>query len=229
VLGRETALQQVVWEDEWPRVPGGVPALEVPAPDLPAHPWPAAPQPWAGLRRPITDEWASFLDDGHIRIRGGQTPYGRRSPSLLGRRVIDTQQSFAATMSFRAAGPHQTAGITAYYNSRNWYYLAVTADGLVLTASDRGRRTVLHQEAPAPDEIGLRLTFDGPALRFAADTGAGWRDLGVSADPTILSDEYALETVDDQILAFGFTGAFAGLWVQDLAHEGATAEFRVHP
>jgi xylan 1,4-beta-xylosidase len=229
VLGRETALQQVVWEDEWPRVPGGAPALEVPAPDLPAHPWPPSPEPWAGLRRPITAEWASFLDNGQIRIRGGQTPYGRRSPSLLGRRVTDTRQSFAATMSFRAVGPHQAAGITAYYNSRNWYYLAATADGLVLTVSDRGRRTIRYQQALETDQIGLRLTFDGPVLRFATDTGDGWRDLGISADPTILSDEYALEKVDEQILAFGFTGAFAGLWVQDLAHEGATADFRVHP
>ena len=229
VLGRETALQRIEWADEWPRVPGGVPELEVPAPDLPPHPWPDEPEPWAGLRRPVTAEWVEFGAGGRVRIRGGQTPYGRRSPSLLARRVTDARQGFAATMSFRPSSPHQSAGITAYYNSRNWYYLAATADGLVLTVSDHGRRTILHQDPGAPAELGLRLTFDGPALRFATDTGDGWHDLGIKADPTILSDEYALEKLDDQILAFGFTGAFAGLWVQDLAHEGATADFLVHP
>jgi xylan 1,4-beta-xylosidase len=230
VLGRETALQRVEWADEWPRVPGGVPALEVPS-SLPDHPWPASPspEPWAALRRPITGDWVEFGDGGLVRIRGGQSPYGRRSPSLLARRVTAMRQSLTTTMRFRPVGPHQSAGITAYYNSRNWYYLAVTADGLVLTMSDRGGRTVLHQQAGPAGEVGLRLTFDGPVLRFAIDAGDGFRDLGVEADPTILSDEYALEVVEGQIRAFGFTGAFAGLWVQDLAHEGAAADFVVQP
>jgi xylan 1,4-beta-xylosidase len=33
--------------------------------------------------------------------------------------------------------------------------------------------------------------------------------------------------IDGQIRAFGFTGAFTGLGVQDGAHEGATAAFEV--
>ena len=223
VLGRETALQRVEWVDDWPRVAGAVPAVEVPAPDLPEHPWPAAPKPWNSLRRPVSADWAELGE--RIRIRGGQSPYGLRAPSLLARRVTSTHEQLAVDMRFTATGVHQAAGITAYYNSRNWYYLAVTAEGLVLTASDRGRRTMVYAEAGIPERIGLRMTFDGPVLRCARDAGEGWHDLGVDLDATTLSDEYADEKIDGQVRAFGFTGAFLGLWVQALAGEGCEAEF----
>ncbi|GIF26734.1 xylan 1,4-beta-xylosidase [Actinoplanes tereljensis] len=223
VLGRETALQRVEWTGGWPRVPGAAPAVEVPGPDLPPHPWPPEPKPWNSLRRPVTPDWAEA--GPRIRIRGGQSPYGLRAPSLLARRVTDRQETLAVTMEFHPGGIHQAAGITAYYNSRNWYYLAVTAGDLVLTASSRGRRTVHHTETGVPDRLGLWLTFDGPVLRFARDTGTGWRDLGLELDATVLSDENADEIVDGQVRVFGFTGAFAGLWVQDLAGEGCHADF----
>ncbi|MGW4794346.1 family 43 glycosylhydrolase [Nonomuraea sp. NPDC004297] len=226
VLGRETALQRVEWIDEWPRIAGGVPAVEVPAPGLPAHPWPERSQPWSGLRRPVGPDWVEFGE--YVRIRGGQSASGR-TPSLLARPVTDVNETFAATVEFATRSPHQSAGITAYYNSRNWYFLAVTADGLTLTRCDHGRRTELFRRADVPGRVGLRLTFDGPALRFAADTGGGCQDLGVTADATVLSDEHAAERIGDQVFTLGFTGAMAGLWVQDLAREGCHADFRLLP
>lgn len=228
VLGRETAIQRIEWIDGWPRVPGAAPAIDVPGPDLPAHPWPDVPKPWNSLRRPAAPDWAEVTGP-RIRIRGGQSPHGLRTPSLLGRRVTARQESFAVTMDFRGGGHHQAAGITAYYNSRNWFYLAVSAGTLTLTGSDRGQRTVHATESGVPERIGLRLTFDGPVLRFAADTGDGWHDLGGDLDATVLSDEHADEIIDGQVRAFGFTGAFLGLWVQDLAGEGCHADFEELP
>src|SRR5690606_35228469 len=45
ILGRETALQEIVWVDGWPRLARGgrSPADDVDVPDLPAHPWPTVP------------------------------------------------------------------------------------------------------------------------------------------------------------------------------------------
>ncbi|MEW9552188.1 glycoside hydrolase family 43 protein [Nonomuraea sp. NPDC050783] len=219
VLGRESALQRVVWEDGWPRVAGGVPAVEVPAPALPAHPWQddgsfALDRDWSTLRRPATPDWLT-ADPGGLTVRGGQSPYGLRSPSLVARRVTSRTCSLEAVMRFTPEGVHQSAGITAYYNSRNWHYLALTTDGLVLTTSDRGVRTE-RLLGPAEGEVRLRVEFDGPAVRF---------NHGPDLDATILSDEYADEFSDGMARAFGFTGAFVGFWVQDLAGEGCSARF----
>ncbi|MDP9793018.1 xylan 1,4-beta-xylosidase [Catenuloplanes nepalensis] len=227
VLGRETALQRVEWVDGWPRVPGGVPAVTVPAPRLPSAP--ALPPPkdgvaWSTLRRPATPDWVRFEND-RITVRGGQSPYGLRAPSLVARPVTAARSTLSAVVDFLPGSVHQAAGLTAYYNTRNWCFLALTTDGLVLTVSDRGRRTAHPVAAGTPRRVGLRLELDGPVLRAAWDAGDGWTPIPHEVDATILSDENADEFIDGQVRTFGFTGAFAGLWVQDLASEGAEAVF----
>ncbi|GAA3532690.1 glycoside hydrolase family 43 protein [Nonomuraea rosea] len=224
VLGRESAIQRVEWDGGWPRVPGGVPAVEVPAPAetvpasaAPRGPWQVAGADWSTLRRPATPDWVTF-EEGRVTIEGGQSPYGLRTPSLVARRVTSRRCTFEASVSFEPDSVHQSAGITAYYNSRNWYHLAITTDGLVLTGSDQGARTVHFTGEPASR---LAVEFDGEVLRFSRDGQA----IPVELDATILSDEHADEILDGRIRSFGFTGAFVGLWVQDLAGEGCRATF----
>ena len=75
MLGRETALQRVVWSaDGWLRLASGgvLPEVELPAPEeLPSHPWPATPErddfdvpalglDWATLRIPADPSWLSL-------------------------------------------------------------------------------------------------------------------------------------------------------------------------
>lgn len=136
-------------------------------------------------------------------------------------------------MEYRPSGFQHLAGITAYYNSRNWYFLHVTADDdgravLRVAAADRGAVTVDEAgQVPlgAVARLRLGLDLDGPRLRFRHDTGAGWRSLGPALDATVLSDEHAEEFVDGRIRSLGFTGAFAGLWAWDLTGHGLPADF----
>ncbi|GAA4629609.1 glycoside hydrolase family 43 protein [Actinoallomurus vinaceus] len=264
VLGRETALQRVVWTpDGWPRVPGGLAAVEVPAPDLPLAPDPSctpglshipdpscrpdlAPVPftadraepsgsrlgpeWSTLRRPASPDWLRV--DGHMRIHGGQSPTGRRAPSLVARRVTATRCGFAADVRFTPCTPDRLAGVTAYYNTRNWHYLAVTAadDGgtvLQVLSSASGELTVHPQRVPVPPGAAVRLhaELDGPVLRFGHDLGAGPQWLPLELDATVLSDEHADEFEDGRVRVLGFTGAMLGLWVLDLDGGGCHADF----
>jgi xylan 1,4-beta-xylosidase len=74
------------------------------------------------------------------------------------------------------------------------------------------------------------LRFAGPSLSFSyafnsASEKAEWHNAGPSLDATTLSDEYAAQVINGEPAAWGFTGAFTGLWVQDLGREGAYADF----
>ncbi|MEU4569119.1 glycoside hydrolase family 43 protein [Micromonospora sp. NPDC023956] len=246
VLGRETAIQRVEWAPGgWPRVPGGVPADEVTAPDLPPHPWPAEPATdhfdddrlgpcWSTLRRPAGPDWIDLRSrPSHLRIHGGQSPVGRQTPSLVARRVGATHCSLETVVEFDPRDHRHLAGITAYYNTLNWHHLYLTRadDGQVvleLLSADSGRRTAypdLTVEVGDVGRVGLRAVFDGPVVRFGYDLGAGWRELPVKLDATILSDEHAALVIDGEPAAWGFTGAFLGLWVQDLGNDGVHADF----
>ncbi|MEU8153220.1 glycoside hydrolase family 43 protein [Micromonospora sp. NPDC048986] len=246
VLGRETAIQRVEWPSGgWPRIAGGVPADDVVAPDLPAHQWPAEPETdhfdapelgpcWSTLRRPATPDWIDLhTRPSYLRVHGGQSPVGRQAPSLVGRRVGARECSLETVVEFEPADHRQLAGITAYYNTLNWYHLYLTRadDGrtvLELLSSDNGRRTAypeLTVDVDGATRVGLRAVFEGPAVRFDYDLGAGWQRLPVELDATILSDEHAALIIDGEPAAWGFTGAFLGLWVQDLGCDGVHADF----
>ncbi|GLW29076.1 glycoside hydrolase family 43 protein [Actinoplanes regularis] len=254
VLGRETALQKVEWPaGGWPRVQGGTPAEQVPAPaGVTAAPRPVSTEQaeddhfdaptlganWSTLRRPATPDWVELsARPSYLRIRGGQSPMSRHRPSLVARRVTAQRCTFEAVCEFEPHNYRQLAGITAYYNTRNWYYLHVTADDdgtpvLDVLCCDTGRVTAAPgMRIPLGDvrRIGLRLRMDGPALTFAyttsPDAGSGWHELGRTFDATTLSDEYVATAVPGEPEAWGFTGAFVGLWVQDLGAEGGYADF----
>ncbi|MGW0949091.1 glycoside hydrolase family 43 protein [Streptomyces sp. NPDC002623] len=245
VLGRETALQPVTWTDDgWPRTARAVPAMTVPAPALPPARFPEPPATdtfdapslgpeWSTLRRPASPDWVEPAP-GRLRVHGGQSPVGRRTPSLVARRVTDTRCAFETRMTFVPRTPDHLAGITAYYNTRNWHYLYVTSDDdgtplLRALSCEAGRLTAHEPRVPLPPgtPVVLRAALDGPVLRFSYDVqGAdGPQVLPLDLDATVLSDEHADEFHDGQLRVLGFTGAMLGLWVHDLDGAGVHADF----
>lgn len=250
MLGRETALAPVTWTpDGWPRVPTGLPALEVPAPDLPADEpdasradadevdgfdQPALGPQWSTLRRPATPDWVTLTArSSHLRLHGGHSPQSLIGPSLVARRVTSPDGAFEATIEYRPRSFQHLAGITAYYNTRNWYFLHITADDegqavLRVARCDRGALTVDEADGvPLGETRRLRLGLDlrGPVLRFRYAIGRDWHPIGPPLDATVLSDEHAEEFENGQIRALGFTGAFVGLWAWDLTGGGLAADF----
>ncbi|GIF97798.1 glycoside hydrolase family 43 protein [Catellatospora citrea] len=248
VLGRETALAPVHWTaDGWPRIEGARPALTVPAPDLPAHPWPAEPETddfaapvlgpqWSTLRRPFHADWASLhARPGHLRLHGGRSPSSKVDTSLVARRVTAAKCTFTASVEADPRSPQQLAGITAYYNTRNWHYAYLTwREGLgrclELLSCGRGRlHRPAHTPAPVPPTgpVHLRADLDLPDLRFSwSADGDTWHRLGSALDARILSDEHAIEASPDGVFQiWGFTGAFLGLWSHDLSGNAMPADF----
>jgi len=235
VLGRETAIQRIVWDgDGWPRLEGNgdgvartrVPAVEVRRPGLTAdsavggdaggHDFEGD---WSTLRRGMASDWI-VVDSavGEAVIAGGQSPVGRRGPSLLAHRVTDERCSLSARVTFPATSVDHLAGIAGYYNTRNWHYQYVTAldDGslVVRALSCVAGKLVAREEQLAVepgDVVDMVAEFSGAVLRFSP--------LDVELDATILSDEHADEFHDGVVRTFGFTGAMVGLWVIDLAGE----------
>jgi Beta xylosidase C-terminal Concanavalin A-like domain len=72
---------------------------------------------------------------------------------------------------------------------------------------------------PEASEIGLQVRVVDAKLRFFyRSNGDQWTDLGLEKDFTKLSDEYATP--------IGFTGAFAGITVNDMLGFREPADFR---
>ncbi|WP_452101236.1 beta-xylosidase family glycoside hydrolase [Catellatospora bangladeshensis] len=137
---------------------------------------------------------------------------------MVARRVGAERCSLETAVEFDPRDHRHLAGITAYYNTLNWYYLYLTRadDGravLELLSSDSGRRTVypeLTVDASTAGRVGLRAAYDGPVVRFAYDLGDGWRELPVELDATILSDEHAALIIDGEPAAWASPARSSG-------------------
>jgi len=241
ILGRETAIQNIVWEDGWPRLCDGKqePANVFSAPSgIEASP----PEPlslryefekntlddcWSSPRVNMYESHISLKDrPGYLRLYGRESITSNFEQTLVARR----QQSFwvdaSTCLEFDPIDYQQMAGLVAFYNTDAFYYLFVShaehsSKCLGLMACEKGKISYLiEKEYPldAWGKIYLKLSLREARLQFhySAD-GESWVPAGGELDGSILTDEHALPC--------GFTGNFVGMACQDVSGERNHADF----
>jgi xylan 1,4-beta-xylosidase len=241
ILGRETALQKVVWQGGWLRLESGGtrPQVEVPAPrELESHQWPPVPArdefdeetlspQWSTLRVPLDESWASLkARTGWLRLRGRESMHSLFEQSLVVKRLQSTRACIETCLQFAPTHFTQMAGLIGYFDTRNHIYLRVThyeekGKVLGLTRTDDGA----YQEFTDSEiEVGdwplifLRAEIDGEELKLSASPdGENWQGIGPMLDMTHLSDSYGG--------ALQFTGTMVGICAQDLNGMRAVADF----
>ncbi|MFA6294560.1 MAG: family 43 glycosylhydrolase, partial [Victivallales bacterium] len=241
ILGRESALQRLVWgADDWPRLAhgGNAPAWEVPAPQLPPHPWQEEParddfdKPilninFQSLREPFDESWTSLSErPGWLRLRGRNSLYSTFEQSLIARRIQHFRCEVRTCIDFKPQTYQQMAGLIAYYDRKDYYYLRVTADdegrrilGLVVSDNSLYREipeTQIVLDKPAPIHMQAKLDYARLQFSWSWD-GKNWTDIGPILDSTILSDEYGTTSC--------FTGSFFGLCCHDMSGAKINADF----
>ncbi len=245
-LGRETAIQKMVWdEDDWLRTLYGeaVPTIETPAPGLPVHEFPSAlvredfnspqlPIDFQWLRTPWPEEIFSLTARPcFLRLFGRETIGSSFRQSLVARRQQSHCFSAATVVEFEPDHFQQLAGLVCYYNSTKYHYLYLSRDETVgkylrvmSCAPDALQADAFTPPIPIPPgrPVHLRVEVDYERLHFAyraegADND--WRWLPQQFDASILSDECSAPGQPN------FTGAFIGMACQDLAGTGKHADF----
>jgi xylan 1,4-beta-xylosidase len=232
-LGRETAINEILWEDGWPYLKNQSILMDL---AFEGYGEPRKPEPieyhfkdnrfWADFQSLRSPAKFTVLDTGALRLYGGASPVCNFGQNMLVRRQTDFQ--FTATTSLKLTGENfqQMAGLLYRYDERNHYFWRVArndegnAQVLGLLVNDRG---ALHMPLDGQeirveaDRVFLRLTVTGPTGRFSYSfDGQAFRDIDYSADVSKLSDEY-----DTQ----GFTGAFVGMGCVDMRDRTAYADF----
>ena len=244
ILGRETAIQKMVWGDDgwlWPAEGEGAPVLETAAPDLPSASWPAEPEreDFDGPDLPSAFQWLRTPEPerifslsarpGHLRLYGRETIGSLFTQALVARRIEAFTASIRTRLDFNPAHFQQAAGLVLYYNGAKFHYLHVSH------GEEAGRHIRVMSALPdapmadaftppiplPPGPVELRAELDRERLLFAFRPGGDpdWTWLPELFDASILSDEATAPGLPN------FTGAFAGIACQDLAGTGRAADF----
>ncbi len=243
-LGRETAIQPMVWSaDGWLRTADGkgLPYSELPLPNLQPYPFPAAPkrQDFDGpelpsefqwLRSPWPDELFSLAArPGHLRLYGRESLGSLFRQSLVARRQQAHCFSAATLIDFEPQHFQQMAGLVCYYNSFKFHYFYISFDETVgkhlrvmscspdrIVSDSCTNAIAISSGAP----VELRVEVDYERLYFAYRVNGGdWSWLSEQFDASILSDEAGPPGNPN------FTGAFVGMCCQDLAGTAHPADF----
>lgn len=245
-LGRETAIQKMVWgEDEWLRTLDGqgIPTVDTPAPELSAHTFPPVPQreefdspqlpiAFQWLRTPYPEEIFSLTDrPGYLRLMGRETLGSLFRQSLVARRQQAFCFSASTVVEFEPEHFQQLAGLVCYYNSTKFHYLHLSHDEaagkhlrVMSCAPDSMQADSFTPPIAIPTgkPVHLRVEVDYERMHFA------YRVEGVDSDWRSLPQQFDASILSDECLAPGqahFTGAFVGMACQDVSGAGRVADF----
>ena len=244
-LGRETAIQALEWQSgEWPKLAtgGNTPAAEVPSPGLDEHPFEVDSKSthcfddfdsteldteFNTLREPPDDSWLSLKErSGFLRLYGRESLYSKPRQSLVARRIKHFETTASTVVDFEPDEGEfqQAAGLIFYYDTIDYHYLFISSD-------EKGKYLdILTCEAGhAMDYVGTRVPLRPGPVYLKGEMNYGdlqlyyavvkdqWKPIGPLLDATVLSDEYKVEVK--------FTGAYAGVCVQDITGRKRHADF----
>jgi xylan 1,4-beta-xylosidase len=241
VLGRETALQKIKWNEGWPRLASGGTLPEI---HLPGDTVVERKTVWnydfnggklhsdfQTLRCPLTEDILTLgARPGYLRLYGRESLGSLFQQALVARR--QQAHNFEATteIEFKPDNFQQMAGLVCYYNSSKYHYLFIGHDeelGRVLDVisckGDQAGEYLMPRPItlPATGGVRLRVIVQGEALQFLyAIEADAWQPVPGLLDHSLLSDE-----VGDGGEHANFTGAFVGLCCQDLSGEKHPADF----
>lgn len=179
---------------------------------------------WLTLRRGHAAWAEAGIRPGWVRLHARHSPTSLFDQAFLAQRVTQHAVRAQTRVDARPTTPAQSASLAAWYDTRGYALARATCDDdgrriVELIDSDRGSEQRVGDPIDVHDwpQLHLRLEFDGPELRFAASADErSWMPLGAPLDATRLSDDYD---------TLRFTGAFAGIRVDDFHGGGFTADF----
>jgi xylan 1,4-beta-xylosidase len=243
ILGRETALEEVIWKDGWLRLANGgnAPCEKVEIEgivtdstvvkkylmeDFDNNFWSVHLQT---LRVPLAERASLTKRPGYLRLYGKESFTSCHYQSLLAHR----QQSFyieaTTKLDFSPKSFQTMAGLVYYYDSLSYYYLYITQDeiagrvlSIISSVLGRGSQPIgVGVSLPATGEVYLRLTTQKEKAYFSYSLDdKSYIRIGKDLDATVLSDDYYAS-----IGHIMFTGAFIGICCQDLSGQGVYADF----
>lgn len=236
-LGRETAIEEIIWEGGWPKLKGpcDTPRLVIGNPQpgggqniyedfkdttrLPTH--------WQSLRMPVSSSWLNTGSKG-LSLLGRQSLQSWEEQSLIARRICAFDIEVATELIFNPVGVDEMAGLVFYYNSGHYHYLCLTFDNgfkLKVITCNRREETEVEVIHVSKSPIQLKGNFVQRDLQFFwKQNDLDWQPIGPTLDGSILSDDHVQH--ENGSYKAAFTGAFVGLCCQDLIGNSAVAQFK---
>lgn len=233
-MGRETAIQEIIWKEDWPYLKSGARIPENSFEGIGAdsksvqrkvvysfhgeaffRDFQTLRKPWKTLGMTLEEK------KGCLRIYGRESIYSRFDQALIARRQSSLRFEAETTFTFAPDSFQHAAGLIYRYDEKNQYYAfvsydedeAVTTVNLLQVVA--GKTTWMASHEIHADKYCIRIKVHENETNFSYLEHGAEKELGESLRTEVLSDEFA----------DGFTGAFVGMTVSDLKSHSVYADF----
>lgn len=236
ILGRETAIQEVVWtKDGWLRLANGTTQPEeftlietqeevtqqIPTAFHDDFSQPNLNKEWNARHLMPDATWCDLMSrPGYLRLVSGESPQSHFEHHLLAIRQKDFSFDATTQVTFTPKTFNQMAGLFLYLNESNYLYGYLTFDEekgqvLRLMRCENGVHTLFSDVVvveSTPLELKVSVKQTKGQYYWRQNQTKSWAMLGKEQDLLFL--------------AGGFTGNFVGIGVQDLGFKaGSYADF----
>ncbi|AHC15870.1 glycoside hydrolase family 43 protein [Salinispira pacifica] len=240
-LGRETAIQRVIWKnDQWPYVEetGAPVTTAFPARDGVKPATVKRDEHWREdfeesawdlklntLRKPAGEDFDLSSRPGWLRLQGRESMMSRFDQSILVRRVQHFHWSAETCVEFQPSSFQQMAGLIVRYDETCQSILRISDQdgarrlGIINFDLNRIDLPLGDQEKDLkPGPVWLGVDTRGRSMRFRyRQDGEAWKHIGPEIDAGILSDDY--------VHPMGFTGTYVGIGSFDVSGQRLSADF----
>jgi alpha-N-arabinofuranosidase len=221
LLGRETFLAPVTWQDGWPVVGNrGTVDLEMDAPLPASHPSGEAEVLWDDfdsaslgfhwnwLRNPDPARYSLSARPGWLRLIGGEpTLNDSASPTFLGRRQRHLKCRVTTRMDFHPKEENEEAGLVVLGDNHHHYEIGITCQAgnrVIFVQRKVGTLQAVVAQQPLPEgQVQLRVDADEAwyTFRYAIDNER-WLELARGESRYMSSESGAAI----------FTGTYFGMY-----------------
>ena len=239
-LGRETAIQKMIWTDDgWLRMADGSNLAKefIEESKLPEYKLPQIPSFYDFDSGELGIQYysprimpTSFADvksrPGYVRIRGQESRCSLNKVSILARKLTSVYATITTKMEFKPEVHQHSAGLIMYYDNMNYIYLrkyysdTLNSSAISIIHLENGEKTEFINTRVKVDDspIYFRLKINGRSSYFEwSYNGENYERIGKVFDTTKFSDEYC---------KYGeFTGTFVGITCADRVLHKHYADF----
>jgi xylan 1,4-beta-xylosidase len=218
VMGRETFLTPVSWQDGWPVVGHGGQVLPQMAVPSFAEAEPTAPVTrddfqqtqlalaWNLIRTPHKQEYDLTARPGWLRLACVGMTLDDAEPSFVGRRQEHHSFQVQTLMDFSTQSDGDEAGLTAFMNDKHHAEIALVqeqGERQLIVRNRIGSLSAVMASHPAPSgPIELHITATPTHYTFSWSLPGGQHEVLAQSEARYLAPE----------VAGGFTGVYLGLY-----------------
>jgi xylan 1,4-beta-xylosidase len=244
VLGRETGIEEIIWEKDWPylKTKKCLARVQIPNPKLREvavekedirddFDTSKLSLSFQSLRIPKNENWISLIErPGFLRLKGKESLSSTHTQALIARRLQHFDVEVSTCIEFEPKTFQQLAGLVVYYNTGHYHYFHVTRNKsdkiLSIISSDNFSQKEQKEKIIVTNkkQIVLKAIIQRERLQFSYSfDDTNFKNIGNVLDMSILSDDYVREASERYRPAF--TGCFVGLCCQDLMSNKQHADF----